>query len=278
MAFFRAALLLFAICGTSAMRKGKQTSKCGRRKGSPDPMSLDVNMSIVNGRPSAECSWPWQISTRMRPDQHWCGGTLISPEWVLTAAHCRTGLKLLVAGSTDKAARNRGTWQERVPVKEILHPSYNKPIREANDLMLVKVDKPFELTDCVNTACLPTGRVRSGKSCWITGWGTLRSNARGPTQLQEAAVDIKECAGSKYDPKTITEEMMCANGETIDGKTTDACQGDSGGPLVCESSAGVWEVQGATSWGMGCALTDYPGIWSSVTDNLDWIYKTMEEN
>jgi len=266
---------------SSALRKGAQTAKCGRRNGSPDPMAFDVNMSIVNGRPAPECSWPWQISTRRSVTSHWCGGILIAPEWVLTAAHCGTSIKYAVAGATDKRNRNQGSWQERTIVGKFSHPRWRRPASQSNDLMLIKMDKPFEMTECVNTACVPFQEVRSGSTCWISGWGALKSQDmpwNAPNVLQEAHVDIvtNEACASAYGSSKITEDMICANGEN-NGKTTDACQGDSGGPLVCESN-GVWQVHGVTSWGRGCAQKAYPGVWSRVTENLEWIYETMENN
>jgi len=141
---------------------------------------------------------------------------------------------------------------------------------------LLQLDRPFELNECVNTACLPTVPPQVGSKCWITGWGNLEFQQQPPPQiLQEVDVVIKsnaECAVDYADINAIDESMICANGER-DGKISDACQGDSGGPMVCEEG-GQWFVHGATSWGRGCADARYPGVWSRVTQNLDWIRRT----
>jgi len=159
----------------------------------------------------------------------------------------------------------------RLVVESNPHPQYNSPSRVSNDLLLLKLDRPFDLGECVNTACLPSVSPQVGAKCWITGWGTLSSAGRRPNILQEAAVDIKSNAECKsaYGSTAITEDMVCANGNN-NGETTDACQGDSGGPLVCEED-GQWFVQGATSWGNGCANPAYPGVWSRVSHNQEWV-------
>jgi len=136
--------------------------------------------------------------------------------------------------------------------------------------MLLRVDPPFDFGPGVGAACLPETSVAAGTECWITGWGTLSSGGSTPRILQEAAVDIKtnEQCNSDYSGG-ITDDMICANGNN-NGGTTDACQGDSGGPLVCENG-GFWYVEGATSWGYGCANPLYPGVWARVAYNIDWV-------
>jgi len=136
--------------------------------------------------------------------------------------------------------------------------------------MLLRVDPPFDFGPGVSAACLPETTVAAGTDCWITGWGTLSSGGSRPDILQEAMVDIKtnQQCNSDYSGG-ITDDMICANGNN-NGGTTDACQGDSGGPLVCENG-GFWFIEGATSWGYGCANPSYPGVWSRVAYNIDWV-------
>jgi len=205
---------------------------------------------IVNGDESSVHSWPWQV--RVRPCNGYrkctflCGGSIISSRWVLTAAHCLEG------------ESQRGIYVE-------------------NDIGLIKLDRPMEMNGCVGTVCLPTSDVAPGSTCWITGWGTLSSGGKSPSILQEASVSVlslDECRNTRYSRSEITDDMLCAQGRSRNGGVTDACQGDSGGPLVCEAG-GSWTIYGATSWGYGCASASYPGVWSRVHYNLDWIESAM---
>jgi len=259
------------------------------KQGTLDPLGVahneDYQGLIVNGRVAANCTWPWQISM-VQTDFPFCGGTLINPWWVLTAAHCFTGSlgtnKFAVAGMHDKRTQSGGVVQKRRLVEKVLHPQYNSNTQE-NDLALVRVaeDDAFVFNECVNPACLPEAgaHVADGATCWITGWGTLSSGGGTPNLHQEASVQVKsssECS-TAYSNEDITDDMLCAQGQNSAGETTDACQGDSGGPLVCESS-GEWTVHGATSWGYGCALEAYPGVWARVAEPglRSWVDQTVE--
>lgn len=245
-------VLVLVLFDTSA------ASTCGVRPGVPDPM---LHNSIVNGRPAPEGAWPWQISLGG------CAATIISPEWLVSAAHCGNP-STAYAGLHNRSQTSSG--QSRTIVENKKHPSYNTPSQLSNDLMLLRVDPPFDFGPGVRAACLPETTVAAGTNCWITGWGTLSSGGSRPSLLQEAIVNIKtnEQCNSDYDGG-ITDDMICANGNN-NGGTTDACQGDSGGPLVCENG-GFWFVEGATSWGYGCANPAYPGVWSRIASNIEWI-------
>lgn len=106
--------------------------------------------------------------------------------------------------------------------------------------------------------------------CWTTGWGRLSEGGLKPTYLQQVAVPLvsqKQCA--KIYHSSIDSSMLCA-GVVEGGK--DACQGDSGGPLVCEFN-GRWYLEGATSFGVGCALPDFVGVYAKVRHFLPWMTK-----
>jgi len=260
------ALLVGSVAGSRVARrhsdKAEVASSCGQRRGSPAPMTLDVNISIVNGRPAPQCSWPWQIHLGG------CGGTLIAPDWVLSAAHCGSP-RTAYGGLHDRY--NTGEGQSRRIVGNYKHPSYGSPRGNSNDIMLLKLDRPFSLSECLNIACLPASAPAVGKKCWISGWGTLSSGGSQPRILQEASVDIKSQSVCKS-AYGATDDMVCAAGRN-NGRPTDACQGDSGGPLVCEEG-GRWYAHGATSFGRGCADPNYPGVWSRSAYNLQWITRT----
>merc|ERR1719297_436508 len=243
---FLTVLLGCAAGARIAKKRDRQQSACGARPAGPAPFGNEVGAQIVNGREAGVGDWPWQISLGG------CGGTIISPEWVLSAAHCGSP-GTAIAGLHNRTQTSDG--QARSIVENKKHPLYRSQTSYDNDLMLLRVDPPFDFGPGVGAACLPQTSVAAGTECWITGWGTLSSGGSRPSLLQEAAVDIK------------TNEQCNSD---YSGGTTDACQGDSGGPLVCENG-GFWYVEGATSWGYGCANPLYPGVWARVAYNIDWV-------
>ncbi|CAI9578884.1 unnamed protein product [Staurois parvus] len=144
-----------------------------------------------------------------------------------------------------------------------------------NDIMLVKLASPATLNSYVRAVSLPTGCPAAGTSCLISGWGnTLSSGTNMPNLLQclNAPVLTATQCSSAY-PGEITSNMICVG--YMEGGM-DSCQGDSGGPVVCNG-----QLQGIVSWGYwgyGCALRNYPGVYTKVCNYNSWIANTQAAN
>ena len=178
----------------------------------------------------------------------------------------RLGAHYRVNGSTGK--------EQNIPVAQIfVHPSYHKPMRYSNDIAVLKLARPAVLNKAVSTVCLPDDKFPLpyddlNKKCYITGWGTLAAGGSQPNNLMQASVPlVSKSRCLKGYPGMIHDSMLCAG---FDKGGVDACQGDSGGPLVCEFN-GRWYLEGATSWGYGCAAPNKYGVYALVRYNKKWV-------
>lgn len=236
---------------------------------------------IVGGEVAEMNEFPWQVSLRSLGAvgaTHFCGGSIIDANWVVTAAHCCSGQSSLtmhvVAGGIELNT-NEGV-EQRADVDEIImHPDYSSS-RLTNDICLLKLSQSLEWTDAVKPTTLPEQNEETdeGTDVIVTGWGTLSSGAISlPNKLHKVTVPVisdencgQDYAESGYD---IADSMICA-GLPQGGK--DSCQGDSGGPFI---HAETKTLLGIVSWGIGCAEPGYPGVYTQVSYYVDWISQSM---
>ncbi|XP_022088842.1 transmembrane protease serine 9-like [Acanthaster planci] len=243
------------------------STTCG--VGGSTPVSAN---RIVGGTPALAGSWPWMVSLRdSNSGEHWCGATLLSEHWALTAAHCLEYFDFAVLG--DVRLDIRSPYHVDVPVKEVyLHKGFNFT-KGFYDLALIRFVRPVELNDHIDIACLPDPGLRftRNESCFITGWGHTEENGSVSNILQEVEVpmlDPATCQRLAPDNIQVAGQLLCAGHP--EGRM-DTCQGDSGGPLMYQTDNGRWTVIGITSFGDGCGRPLAPGYYTEVAPFMDFI-------
>uniref|UniRef100_A0A8C7FX18 trypsin n=1 Tax=Oncorhynchus kisutch TaxID=8019 RepID=A0A8C7FX18_ONCKI len=208
---------------------------------------------IVGGYECKAYSQPHQVS--LNSGYHFCGGSLVNENWVVSAAHCyKSRVEVRLGEHNIKVTE--GSEQFISSSRVIRHPNYSAYDLD-NDIMLIKLSKPATLNTYVQPVALPTSCAPAGTMCTVSGWGNTMSSTADGDKLQCLNIPIlsySDCNNSY--PGMITNAMFCA-GYLEGGK--DSCQGDSGGPVVCNG-----ELQGVVSWGYGCAEPGNPGVYAKV--------------
>ncbi|XP_029161396.1 trypsin-1-like [Nylanderia fulva] len=224
---------------------------------------------IIGGTSTTIDKYPYQVSLHYN-NKLVCGGSIISKEWILTAAHCVYGLKVSLFKIRVASSYHDNGGILITDISSIIwHESFDEDNYDY-DVALIKLLKPLSLdrNTKIITLATPSIVIKTGNNAVVSGWGKTSANGESSKVLQTLKIPIfdQEACRKVYARwRIVTPNMLCA-GFTTGGK--DTCQGDSGGPLVYNS------VQiGIVSWGAQCASAGYPGVYTRISTIRSWITK-----
>jgi len=270
----------FCLIDALSLDKVQRRQKCGTPAIKPDTSS-----NIIGGKDSIPHSWPWQVRI---PGFNSCGATLISNQWVLTAAHCITDLdpemylvRLGAYNLSDTSERGRVSME----LSELhVHPKYTRNWNNSwYDIALMKLKEPIEFTDHISPICLPAVQDElplAGTNTYIIGWGNTKvPPAYAPSDtLKQVTVPLVSqavCKAKNPSDYEFNEKVEICIGFEQGGK--GACHGDSGGPAMIQNPDGSWIQIGITSWVHNgiCAAPSHT-VFSKVSAFLEFIRKYVK--
>jgi len=271
-------LVLIAVTASFTATFGQQ---CGQSASMRPNRRYDPDgQRIVGGVEARPHSHPWIVSLQ-QGSSHFCGGTLIAPDIVVTAAHCvfDGNPSRIVAGAHDQNRPDSYVQASR-PAQVVYHESYD-PDTTLNDIAIIKLATPFKLSAAVTLACLPAvgETVADNTVGTVAGWGLTKEGGNNVSpvlnQVGIPVIGTTACASSyRSQGVKIDGNAMICGGFSQGGK--DSCQGDSGGPYTFKGANGGYTLQGVVSFGIGCARPGLPGVYTKVSSYIPWIQSKIQ--
>lgn len=230
-------------------------------------------MRIVGGEEATPHSLPYQVSLQSLNGSHFCGGSIIGDDVVLTAAHCVEGMSTNPSLQVHVGAHNiKQSDGQRIKVSTVYsHKEYPGLSKDVAVLKLAEkiTDKNAKAVKLADQTFFDSN-IKPGVKMTVSGWGALQSGGSAPDKLMQVDVPYvtnEVCNASEaYNGKVQSTEMC--GGYKEGGK--DSCQGDSGGPLVVKANDEFVQV-GVVSWGEGCAAPNKYGVYANVASLNSWI-------
>ncbi|XP_060044593.1 transmembrane protease serine 11B-like protein [Erinaceus europaeus] len=241
-------------------------NRCGRRA------RMSATYDRIRGGSSAqEGEWPWQASIQ-KNGRHYCGASLISERYLVTAAHCFQKTTNPKNYTVSFGTIVRPPYMKHNVEQIIIHEDYIRG-EHHDDIAIILLSERVSFKNDVHRVCLPeaTQIFPPGEGVVVTGWGALFYDGNYPESLQKAPVkiiDTATCNSQEGYNGMVLDTMLCAG--YMEGNI-DACQGDSGGPLVHPNSRNIWYLVGVVSWGVDCGRVNKPGVYMRVTSYRNWI-------
>ncbi|XP_026226335.1 complement C1r-B subcomponent-like isoform X2 [Anabas testudineus] len=250
---------------------------------------ISAYQRIIGGSDAPDETIPWQVMVNIEGGRG--GGMIIADRWIMTAASVALSHGILASNDTVKVYTGltdikRDMSSPVYAASVHVHPQYNNPnyVDYNNDIALIKLRDPITFNSSVMPVCLPAAGAsyQTGTMGLVSGFGTTDRRRIWSNKLKYVyvpLVDKKTCANSinfktRNNRTGLTRNMFCA-GLPEGGK--DSCLGDGGGPFVLSDSGRYWGA-GIVSWGFECGQQGTYGVYTKVTNYLNWIHKTMKEN
>lgn len=234
------------------------------------PVQTRSNPYIVGGSDTTFDQYPWQVQITYG-GQHWCGGSLVHPMLILTAAHCvwspSEGWYALSDSMRFFTGRTQaGTGGEEVMWNGMYRAENYTASTSDNDYAFIALQAPSSRTQIKIAGSDERAVWRAGRNAVVTGYGAVSEGGASSPVLKHLTVPVLDdsvCGGTtSYGAAFHSAVMLCA-GTMAGGQ--DSCQGDSGGPLVAPVDGG-FRLIGVVSWGTGCARPNFPGVYTRVAE------------